>query len=303
MRPELWRAHSKQQIYLTSLLTEVLGEGPAATVSAEIPDLHHFRGSFGGKHIIPLWRNAEATQPNVTHGLLDILGKIYGAGVRPEELFAYAYAVLASPSYTERFWDELTIPGPRLPLTKDSTLFRRGVELGRVLIHLHTYGERFTDGHVSGRMTSGKAKLISTIASTPEAYPEDFDYNEYSSTLRVGTGEISPVDSKVYNYSISGYEVLPNFLSHRMKDGSGRTSSPLDKVRPSQWTRPMTDELLELIWILEATVGTEPEIAAFVENVVAGELFTANELPQPTAEECDPPKGIEEEHNPYQMSF
>ena len=64
----------------------------------------------------------------------------------------------------------------------------------------------------------------------------------------------------------------------------------------------MTDELLELIWILEATGGTEPEIAAFVENVVAGELFTANELPQPTAE-GDPPKGIEEEHNPYQMSF
>jgi hypothetical protein len=32
----------------------VMGSGPAVVASAEIPDLHFFRGSFGGKHIIPL---------------------------------------------------------------------------------------------------------------------------------------------------------------------------------------------------------------------------------------------------------
>ena len=61
IRPVLWHAHSDRQVYLTSLLTGVLGLGPAATVSAQIPDLHHFRGSFGGKGVIPLWRDADAT--------------------------------------------------------------------------------------------------------------------------------------------------------------------------------------------------------------------------------------------------
>jgi hypothetical protein len=54
LRPALWAAHGPRQVYLTSLLTEVLGHGPAAMACAHLPDLHHFRGSFGGKHVIPL---------------------------------------------------------------------------------------------------------------------------------------------------------------------------------------------------------------------------------------------------------
>ena len=105
--------------------------GPAATVVHVVPDRHHFRGSFGGKDVIPLYRDADAVQPNVTAGLLEILSEVYGENIGSEDLFAYAYAVLASPSYTGRFWDELTIPGPRLPLTKNLPLFRHGAELGK----------------------------------------------------------------------------------------------------------------------------------------------------------------------------
>ena len=54
MRPELWRSHSQEQVYITSLLTAVLGSGPAAVGTAELPDLDYFRGSFGGKAVIPL---------------------------------------------------------------------------------------------------------------------------------------------------------------------------------------------------------------------------------------------------------
>lgn len=71
-RPPLWQIHSDRQVYLTSLLTEVLGLGPAATVSANVPDLHHFCGR-GGKDVIPLWRDPAATHPNLTSGLLNVL--------------------------------------------------------------------------------------------------------------------------------------------------------------------------------------------------------------------------------------
>ena len=63
--PSLWASYSRRQVFLTSLLTEILGDGPAAVVTAYIPDLHHFRGSYGGKHVIPLWRDAAATQPSM----------------------------------------------------------------------------------------------------------------------------------------------------------------------------------------------------------------------------------------------
>ena len=142
LKPVLWRSQSSRQVFMTSILTNVLGLGPTATVSAHVPDLHYFSGR-GGKDVIPLWRDAAATEPNVTAGLLEKLGEVYGAEVSPEDLFAYAYGVLASPGYVERFSEELALPGPRLPVTKDASLFRDVAKSGRELVHLHTFGERW----------------------------------------------------------------------------------------------------------------------------------------------------------------
>src|SRR5207248_6678279 len=57
-RPALWRSSSPPQVFLTSMLTNVLGPGPAAIATAYVPDLDHFRGSFGARGVIPLWRDA-----------------------------------------------------------------------------------------------------------------------------------------------------------------------------------------------------------------------------------------------------
>ena len=164
MNPSLWRAHGPEQVYITSLLTNVLGEGPGATATAAIPDLDHFRGSFGAKHVIPLWRDASATQPNITGGLLARLSAEYDAPVTAERLFAYAYGILAQPAYVERFWDELEQPPPRLPLTKDAALFDRAADLGARLLGLHTYGERY-----GGSVPQGEARC--TKAVSPGALP------------------------------------------------------------------------------------------------------------------------------------
>ncbi len=76
LRPSLHRAYGDQQIFMTSLLTAVLGEGPAAVATALIPDLHHFCNR-GAKDVIPLWRDAAATQANITTGLLEFLSERY----------------------------------------------------------------------------------------------------------------------------------------------------------------------------------------------------------------------------------
>jgi hypothetical protein len=77
-----------------------------------VPDLHHFNGR-GGKDVIPLYRDPEATEPNVTAGLLAYLSKAYGFDVNTEDLAAYVYALLGGQSYAARFWNELETPGPR----------------------------------------------------------------------------------------------------------------------------------------------------------------------------------------------
>jgi len=74
LRPTLWRTLSARQLFMTSLLTDILGSGPAVTVTHLPPDLHHFSGR-GGKDIVPLWRDAEARKPNIAAGLLENLPK------------------------------------------------------------------------------------------------------------------------------------------------------------------------------------------------------------------------------------
>ena len=290
-RPPLWHGHGAEQVYLTSLLTTVLGSGPAATVCAHVPDRHHFRGSYGGKDVIPLWRDVDATEPNVTDGLLETVGSKLGCEVAPEDLFAYAYALLASPTYVDRFSEELTVPGPRLPLTKDPELFQSAVALGTQLIWRHTNGERFTStDHTHGPVPQGSARCEKPIGETPDAYPDGFEYHETTQSLLVGAGCFAPVHPKVWEFSVSGFKVVRSWLSYRMRHGAGRKSSPLDDIRPARWTAQFTRELLELLWTLEATVNHHPALADLLDAITAGPTFTADELPQPPDQQRQAPK-------------
>ena len=287
-RPDLWRAHGDQQIYMTSLLTNVLGTGPGAVASALLPDLHHFRGSFGGKHVIPLYRDSAATEPNVTTGLLERMAGVHRGPVTPERLLAYTYGILAQPSYVERFWDELEQPPPHLPITKDAALFAHVADLGERLLYLHTYGERYGKPASSG-LPKGQASYRRAVSL--DVYPEGFRYEPESRVLRIGegehAGEFVSVAPEVWDYSVSGMQVVKSWLEERQQGGSGLSSSQLDDIRPERWE--FGEELLELLWVLEHTIALQPEGAALLEEVCASPLFTADELPKPTEAERKPP--------------
>ena len=304
LRPSLWVSHGQQQIYLTSLLTAPLGFGPAAIVCSNVPDRHHFRGSIGGKDVIPLWRDAAATQPNLPAGLLAALRQAFGRDVTVEDVFAYAYALLSTPAYVEKFSEELCIPGPRLPVTRDAALFARAAELGRQLLWLHTYGERFVPPRRQrGEIPQGRARCRQGIPTTAAGYPESFSYDSTPQTLHVGDGIFSPVSDAVFNFSVSGLKVVESWLSYRMRAGAGRSSSPLDEIRPERWTGDMTQELLEMLWVLEATVDMQPELKTVFDAVLAGATFRASDLPQPTAAERQPPGEAEPEPAAVQIEL
>lgn len=291
LRPPLWQSRSDRQVFMTSLLTGILGLGPAVTISAHITDLHHFCNR-GGKDIIPLYRDAVCESANITGGLLDVLKQSFGFGVAPEDLFAYAYALLASPAYVDRFSEELTVPGPRLPLTRDSGLFRKAAALGRTLVWLHTFGDRLVPGGKSkGTVPRGIARCLRGVPDRPESYPEKFSYEPATKTLRVGEGEFGPVPEAVWEFSVSGLQVVKSWLSYRIKPGAGRRrrSSPLDDIRPERWTSAMTEELLQLFWVLEATVALFPAMEKLLDEIAASELFNTGDLPQPSPEERKAP--------------
>jgi hypothetical protein len=284
----LWQTRSKRQVYLTSLLTAPLGRGPALVATAYVPDLHHF-SSRGGKDIIPLFRDREGREPNLTRGLLKLLEAAYGVPVSPEDFAAYVYALLAHPAYTERFAEELRVPGPRVPLTKDPSLFRKGVELGAHLLWLHTYGERYAEGR------SWPPKGRARWAKPPSAYPEGHSYDPETRILHVGDGEVEDVAPEVYGFEVSGFLPVESWLGFRQRNRRGRRSSPLDDVVPSEWSADLGRELLELLWVLEKTLEIYPKQKELLQKVLEGPLFTVDELPTPTPEQREPPGGEEEE--------
>ncbi len=289
-RPDLWHAHGERQVYLTTLLKDSLGQGPATTACALIPDLHHFSGR-GAKDAIPLYHTADVSQANITPGLLEILGKAYQRNVTPEDFLAYVYGVLAQPAFTAQFENELETRELRLPITKEAALFEKVRKAGAQLLWLHTYGERFVPtGQTRGRVPPGAAKCVKAVPGDADGYPESFTYNDTTQTLRVGEGEFAPVASEVYEFEVSGLKVVQSWLKYRMKKGAGKKSSPLDDIRPERWTSQFTTELLELLWVLEATVKCYPEQARLLEAVVASDCFRAEELPQVPEEMCKPPK-------------
>ena len=287
MRPVLWQTFGPNQTYLTSLMRSVLGEGPAAVATAEIPDQHVFCGR-GDKGIIPLWRDSDATEPNVTEGLLDPITEAHGAPTAPEKLFAYAYGILAQPSYLKSFWDELDPPPPRLPITKDGALFARVADHGARLLYLHTFATRFSGPKDDGFIPQGDARC--TRAVSREVYPADFTYDYLNRAIRVGDGEFAPVAPAVWDYSVSGLQVVKSWLDYRKREPTGKKSSPLDDTLPERWD--FTEDLLELLWVLEVTIDLQPEGAALLEEVCASDLFTADELPTPTDQERKPPNPV-----------
>ena len=237
LRPPLWATHSEHQPFITSLLTGVLSAGPAAMASAYVPDLHHFRGSIGGKDVIALWRDAGGTLPNLPAAMLERLTELLAIPVTAQDLFAYTYGVLSAPAYVADFAEELSLPPPRLPITADAALFVDVAALGRRLLWLHTYGERFVPpGQVRGRVPPGRARSIKGIGAAGQACPEDFEWlpdqaSRHDGVLRVGDGELGTVSREVWEFSVSGNHVLQSWLAFRMRNRSGKKSSPLDDIR------------------------------------------------------------------------
>jgi hypothetical protein len=253
MRPRLWQIAGQRQVFLTSMLTNVLGPGPAAVATRHVPDLDHFRGSFGARGVIPLWLDAEAARPNVSAGWLDALTRRYGFDVGAPELMAYCYAVLSAPSYTRRFAEELRTPGPRVPLPPDADTFCRGVALGVELLDVHTYR----------RVCPGVARVVREVG---DAYPTWYGYDAEQNCVRVGDGCVGPVNSDVWSYGVSGYRVVIGWLRRRLKRSG---ASPLDAVTPARWESSLTRELIELVWLVEATLDLGPALDAALDHAVA----------------------------------
>ena len=289
-RPDLWRVHSDQQIYLTTSLTQALGQGPALVASADMPDLHHFSGR-GAKDAIPLYRAADGSEANIAPGLLRQLPL---ANAIAEDFLAYLYGALAHPDFATRFAGELGSRELRVPVTTDAALFGEVRAVGRKLLKLHTYHRRFLAADEPPAVPSGAARCTRSVPLDEDGYPDAFSHDPATRTLRVGDGEFAPVAADVYGFEVSGLKVVQSWLRYRMKGGAGRQSSPLNEIRPARWPLAFTSELLELLWVLEGTLALYAEQARLLDRVLASPCLPAAAVAPVDDALRRPPKALDE---------
>jgi hypothetical protein len=288
---ELWNSRSDRQVFATALSRTAPVNGPAISFTASVPDLDHYKGSFGGR-VFPLWRDDKAEQPNLPPSLLLYLNEKYAARTNAEDLMAYIAAVAAHPAYTAKFQDDLSTPGLRIPLTADPKLFAEAAEFGRRVLWLHTFGERMIDpkhGRPAGppRLPAASMPTIpkgGAISSSPDEMPDSINYDAGKQRLLVGHGFIENVPLAVWQYQVSGKQVLLQWFSYRKKHrerpiiGDRRQPSPLGDIQPDRWLPEYTTELLNVLNVLGLLVELEPKQADLLERICAGPLISEDEL-------------------------
>jgi hypothetical protein len=168
-------------------------------------------------------------------------------------LMAYCYALLNTRGYVRRFEEELRTPGPRVPITRDSALFRTTASHGEELLGLHTYAA----------IGVGDACIAQPVG---EPYPSRYAHDPGGEALSVGDGRIEPVSQAAWDYAVSGYRVIPSYLRRRL---AARPRSELETIRPRTWTASETRELLDLVWVIERTLVMEPVLDRLLDEVIA----------------------------------
>ena len=122
-------------------------------------------------------------------------------GVSPEEILAYIYAVLYSPTYRERYYEFLRYDFPRIPLPQNIELFRKLAALGQNLIEWH---------------------LLKNV-QVPPRHRFEGEGEGIISKIRYESGHVwinathhfTDVPAEVWEYEIGAYQVCEKWLKDK----------------------------------------------------------------------------------------
>jgi hypothetical protein len=228
----------------------------------------------------------------VRPNLLSFLGQRWGHKVGADDFVAYLVAVAAHSAFTARFKEDLSTPGLRIPITANRETFEKAVEIGRQVIWLQTFGERMADlkhGRPAGppRLPRERRPHIPKNGAIPQdaaGMPDSIDYDAGKKWLLVGRGYVEKVEPAVWNYEVSGKQVLVQWFSYRKANrerpiiGDRRQPSPLCDIQPDCWLAEYTTELINVLNVLGLLVDLEPAQAQLLDEICTAPTISTDEL-------------------------
>ena len=174
----------------------------------------------GREYVFPLWLYEEnmgsvEKRANMDKAVLAKIASAIGAAtVDPEQVFAYIYGVLHTPSYRAKFKEFLKTEFPRIPYPKDKAQFEAVAAIGKELIDIHL-------------MRDAAPGLSETRARFPVAGNNEVDEVRFEETPGGSAGRVwinatqhfASVPMSAWGMTIGGYFPAQKWL----KDRKGRT--------------------------------------------------------------------------------
>jgi predicted helicase len=234
-------------------------------VSSCISDSHLLDNARDCLYVFPLYvfddepglEFIEKKQSNLTQPFLDAFNSAFPSkdrnslseSVTPDQIFKYAYSVFFSPNYQDRYSEFLKIDFPRLPLTRNVSLFEDLVELGEELVNVHLLKSPNLDNHIT-TLTGSKIKQIEKVSYFEETIWIDKDK----------TQGFMGVPKEVWNFHIGGYQVCEKWLKVRQAKG-GKNPRPGRLL-----TDKDIDHYQKVIVALSETIRIMAEIDKVIDN-------------------------------------
>ena len=155
----------------------------------------------------------EKKNPNLKKEEWQKFNDAVGKETTPEEILAYIYAVLHSPSYRERYKEFLKVDFSRIPLPKTAKEFNRLTAIGQQLIDLHLMNN---------------AQSWKCTTTFPEVGSQQVDFQEWKDgQVWINDKQyFGNVPESVWEFYIGGYQPAQKWL----KDRKGRTLS-FDEIK------------------------------------------------------------------------
>lgn len=149
--------------------------------------------------------------------------------IGPEDILAYIYAILFSPSYRERYEGYLKRDFPRIPPVTSVELFQALVQLGHSLLAIHLFESAKLDD-TKVEFTGQTNPEVSNIVWSDETVWLDatkFNSRGAYRAPNLGITGFKGVPEDAWNFNIGSYQVCHKWL----KDRKGRILSKSDIVQ------------------------------------------------------------------------
>lgn len=203
----LTKRHPAEDLYNDIFVSDKLTEG------------HLLSGALGITYTFPLYlynnekqqtdlfsdnNPPEKRMPNIDKSLFKTLQNSFNQNITPEEIFYYIYAVLYSNIYRQKYQEFLKIDFPRIPFIKNYSIFKKLVELGKILVELHLLKSPLLNNPIAKFFGKGDSRI------------KKREYKETEQRVYINDSQyFENVKPEVWNYYIGGYQVLDKWLKDR----------------------------------------------------------------------------------------